>query len=130
MIKLIEISNWITVVLFAFNWVKAHLHDFFQLESLSIFDFNPKLLIISGWNFPNFECSGASLGKYPLQPIKKISGISYYWTREVIVLIEFPKPAFCIKTNDGLLAKDIPVAIPIASSSLVAIIIDFFYIAW
>ena len=60
--------------------------------------------------------------------IKKISGILYKSTNDAIVLIEFANPAFCIKTNDGLLDNCIPHAIPIASSSLVAIITFFFLI--
>ena len=53
----------------------------------------------------------------------------YKSTNDAIVLIEFANPAFCIKTNDGLLDNCMPHAIPMASSSLVAIITFFFLIA-
>ena len=50
----------------------------------------------------------------------------YNCINDVIVLKEFAKPAFCIKTNEGLLVSNIPAAIPIASSSLEVIKIFFF----
>ena len=64
---------------------------------------------------------------YPLQPIRKINGNWYNCTNDVIVLSEFANPAFCKNINDRLFDNNIPVAIPIASSSLVAIRIFFFF---
>ena len=53
--------------------------------------------------FSQFLCgSGASFFLYPLHPIKKIKGNWYNCINDVIVLNEFAKPAFCIKTNEGL----------------------------
>ena len=46
---------------------------------------------------------------------------------EWIVLIELANPAFCIKISGILLESEIPTPIPIASSSLVAIRIFFFF---
>ena len=59
--------------------------------------------------------------------MKKIIGILYSCTNDAIVEIEFANPAFCINTNEELPDKTIPAAIPIASSSLVAIRIFFFF---
>ena len=86
----------------------AQLQDCNQFFSVSTLDFRSNELRRVGCISPILICSGASVFKYPLQPITNTKGILYNCTKDVIVEIEFANPAFCIKTNEGLEQSDIP----------------------